>query len=41
MVVINPPWLLDESIKKITPWLLSKLTPDDPGQLNVKWVVPE
>lgn len=41
MVVINPPWQLDDSIKKITPWLLSKLTPDNPGQLNVTWVVPE
>jgi 23S rRNA (adenine2030-N6)-methyltransferase len=41
MIVINPPWQLDDTMKKIAPWLMSKLSADGQGQLNVEWVVAE
>lgn len=41
MIVINPPWQLDERIQKIAPWLLSKLDKKEVGKLTVQWLVPE
>lgn len=41
MIVINPPWKLEQQMKNVLPWLLKVLVPSGTGHTTVKWVVPE
>jgi len=41
MIVINPPWKLEQQMKNVLPWLLEALVPNGNGHHLVKWVVPE
>ncbi|UAY77711.1 23S rRNA (adenine(2030)-N(6))-methyltransferase RlmJ [Pasteurella canis] len=41
MIVINPPWTLEQQMKKILPYLTQTLVPEGTGNWSVKWVVPE
>lgn len=41
MIVINPPWTLEEQMKKILPYLTSTLVPEGTGSWTVKWITPE
>ncbi len=40
MVILNPPWGLDERLKRLLPELLARLR-DAPGGARVEWLVPE
>lgn len=41
MIVINPPWKLEQQMKSVLPWLHQVLVPEGIGHTLVKWVVPE
>jgi 23S rRNA (adenine2030-N6)-methyltransferase len=41
MVVINPPWQLDEELKTLGPWLWNVLSPEGQGGFGLDWFVPE
>ncbi|MFD1805177.1 23S rRNA (adenine(2030)-N(6))-methyltransferase RlmJ [Pasteurella oralis] len=41
MIVINPPWTLEQQMKKILPYLTQTLVPEGTGSWSVRWVVPE
>ncbi|MFZ4832416.1 23S rRNA (adenine(2030)-N(6))-methyltransferase RlmJ [Rouxiella sp. Mn2063] len=41
MIVINPPWKLEQQMNNVLPWLLKTLAPEGNGHQLVKWVVPE
>jgi 23S rRNA A2030 N6-methylase RlmJ len=40
MIIINPPWQLDEQLQKLLPQLLSILSLGNPKEkVQVKWLV--
>jgi len=41
MVVINPPWKLEQQMNHVLPWLHQHLVPTGTGHTNVSWIVPE
>jgi 23S rRNA (adenine2030-N6)-methyltransferase len=41
MVLVNPPWQLDDSLRQLLPWLKDRLGQDLAGQATVDWLVPE
>ncbi|MDU5716129.1 MAG: 23S rRNA (adenine(2030)-N(6))-methyltransferase RlmJ [Citrobacter freundii] len=41
MIVINPPWKLEQQMNNVLPWLHSKLVPAGTGHTSVSWIVPE
>ena len=41
MVVINPPWQLEQQMKAILPYLTETLVPEGTGSWTVEWIVPE
>ncbi|BET95296.1 23S rRNA (adenine(2030)-N(6))-methyltransferase RlmJ [Xenorhabdus taiwanensis] len=41
MIVINPPWKLEQQMKAILPWLHQVLVPEGTGHTSVTWIVPE
>ncbi|MDF7679735.1 23S rRNA (adenine(2030)-N(6))-methyltransferase RlmJ [Enterobacteriaceae bacterium ESL0689] len=41
MIVINPPWKLEQQMSTILPWLHRKLSPTGTGHAMVNWIVPE
>ena len=41
MVVINPPWRLDEELETLGPWLWQALSPEGQGGFKLDWLVPE
>ncbi|MDC9590337.1 23S rRNA (adenine(2030)-N(6))-methyltransferase RlmJ [Xenorhabdus sp. XENO-10] len=41
MIVINPPWKLEQQMKAILPWLHQVLVPEGIGHTSVEWIVPE
>ena len=41
MIVINPPWKLEQQMNNVLPWLHSKLVPAGTGHATVSWIVPE
>ena len=41
MVVINPPWQLEQQMKSILPYLTQTLVPEGTGSWTVEWIVPE
>lgn len=41
MVLINPPWQLDEQIRQLMPWLQQVLTPEGKGAHRTEWLVGE
>ena len=41
LVIINPPWLLDERLRELLPQLHRLLSPDGLGGTSVEWLVPE
>ncbi len=40
MIVINPPWKLEQQMNNVLPWLHSKLVPAGTGHATVSWIVP-
>ncbi|MBI6550200.1 23S rRNA (adenine(2030)-N(6))-methyltransferase RlmJ [Xenorhabdus lircayensis] len=41
MIVINPPWKLEQQMKAVLPWLHQVLVPEGTGHASVEWIVPE
>jgi 23S rRNA (adenine2030-N6)-methyltransferase len=41
MIVINPPWRLDEQLNGVLPWLWEKLAVDGQGGWRVEWLAGE
>ncbi len=41
MIVINPPWKLEQQMKELLPWLHKTLVPAGTGHTRVEWIVPE
>ncbi|WP_350305753.1 23S rRNA (adenine(2030)-N(6))-methyltransferase RlmJ [Photorhabdus viridis] len=41
MIVINPPWKLEQQMKSVLPWLHKVLVPEGTGHTLVKWIAPE
>ena len=41
MIIVNPPWQIDEKLRVLLPQLLAGLQPDDEGKTRVEWLVPE
>jgi 23S rRNA (adenine2030-N6)-methyltransferase len=41
MVIINPPWKLEEELRSLLPWLWEKLAADGQGKWRVEWLVEE
>lgn len=41
MIVINPPWQLEQQMKKILPYLTNVLVPEGTGSWSVNWITPE
>jgi len=41
MIVINPPWKLEQQMANVLPWLHKKLVPAGTGSTTLSWIVPE
>jgi 23S rRNA (adenine2030-N6)-methyltransferase len=41
LVIVNPPWQLDERLKELLPQLHNLLSPEGLGGSTVEWIVPE
>lgn len=41
MVIINPPWQFDASLREVLPWLTDALAAESEGSQRVEWLVPE
>lgn len=41
MIVINPPWKLEQQMAELLPWLHNVLSPQGTGHTTLNWVVPE
>ena len=41
LLIVNPPWQLDQHLAAALPWLHSKLAPAGRGRARVSWHVPE
>jgi 23S rRNA (adenine2030-N6)-methyltransferase len=41
MVIINPPYLLEQSLQELMPWLWKLLSPQAEGKWRVEWLVGE
>ena len=41
MVIINPPWRVDNTIQEIQPWLIDVLAEAGKGSQKVEWRIPE
>ncbi len=41
MIVINPPWKLEQQMRELLPWLHQQLVPEGTGHTLVDWIVPE
>ncbi len=41
MVVINPPWTLENQMKAMLPYLVKTLVPEGTGSWTVEWITPE
>ncbi|HXQ63852.1 MAG TPA: 23S rRNA (adenine(2030)-N(6))-methyltransferase RlmJ [Steroidobacteraceae bacterium] len=41
LLIINPPWQLDELLAPVLPWLKERLAPTGRGRSRVSWQVPE
>ncbi|NIF24371.1 23S rRNA (adenine(2030)-N(6))-methyltransferase RlmJ [Candidatus Pantoea multigeneris] len=41
MIVINPPWKLEQQMRDLLPWLHKTLVPNGNGHTKVEWIVPE
>lgn len=41
LLIVNPPWQLDEDLRQVLPWLHAQLARDGHGAARVAWRVPE
>lgn len=41
MIVINPPWKLEQQMANVLPWLHKTLVPTGTGSTTMSWITPE
>ncbi len=41
LLIVNPPWQLENELQALLPWLARQLAQDGPGAWRVDWLVPE
>ena len=41
MVLVNPPWKLDDTLRIVMPWLLDVLRQHPAGRTSISWLLPE
>ncbi|AKJ40821.1 23S rRNA (adenine(2030)-N(6))-methyltransferase RlmJ [Pragia fontium] len=41
MIVINPPWKLEQQMNAVLPWIHKVLVPEGIGHTKVSWITPE
>ncbi len=41
LIIVNPPWQMDEKLRVLLPQLLAGLQPGGEGKTRVEWLVPE
>ena len=41
MIIVNPPWKLEQQMKEILPWLTKQLAQDDSAHFTMEWLVEE
>jgi 23S rRNA (adenine2030-N6)-methyltransferase len=41
MVIVNPPWQVDEQLRATLPWLVERLRVDSRSTSGLRWIVPE
>jgi 23S rRNA (adenine2030-N6)-methyltransferase len=41
LVIVNPPWQLDERLRGLLPVLHRLLSPDGAGSAGAEWLLPE
>ncbi|MCG7532938.1 23S rRNA (adenine(2030)-N(6))-methyltransferase RlmJ [Psychrobium sp. MM17-31] len=41
MIVVNPPWKLEQQMRETLPWLMEQLAQDDKASFKVEWLVEE
>lgn len=41
MILINPPWKLDQQLRGLLPWLTSRLAAGGQGRWSVDWLTGE
>jgi 23S rRNA (adenine2030-N6)-methyltransferase len=41
MLLVNPPWQLDQRLAPALPWLQRRLAAEGRGRSRVSWLVPE
>ncbi|WP_435928623.1 23S rRNA (adenine(2030)-N(6))-methyltransferase RlmJ [Dryocola sp. BD613] len=41
MIVVNPPWKLEQQMANVLPWLHKTLVPSGTGSTTLSWIVPE
>jgi 23S rRNA (adenine2030-N6)-methyltransferase len=40
MIIVNPPWRLDEALQRLLPELLRRLRVGEDGQTRLEWLAP-
>jgi 23S rRNA (adenine2030-N6)-methyltransferase len=41
LIVVNPPFRMDETLRELLAWLHPRLAPDGGGRIRLDWLVPE
>lgn len=41
MIIVNPPWKLEQQMKELLPWLTKQLKQDDTAHFTIEWLVEE
>lgn len=41
MIIVNPPWKLEQQLRNILPWLVNQLAQDDKANFKIEWLVEE
>lgn len=41
MIIVNPPWKLEQQMKQLLPWLTKQLQQDEQAQFTIEWLVEE
>ena len=41
MIIVNPPWKLEQQMQQLLPWLTEQLKQDDSAKFTLEWLVPE
>ena len=40
MIVVNPPWMLEQQMTELLPWLVDKLGQSPEANFKLRWLSP-